>query len=128
MTARPLNYSVALAVAVVLIVVVVGHVHLCRVTGNTVCMIGDDGTSAELQSSTSSSSAGGLMKEAENIYALWCTGRTCCDGMLVTLKLLKRQDLVSSIARLLRPVSDQIVSKRPLFMCVNCRQSVSQAV
>jgi len=69
------------------------------------CDAGDDGTSAEVQSS------GGLMKEAENIYALWCTGRTYCEGMLVTLKLLKRQDLVSSIARLLRPVCDQIVSR-----------------
>jgi len=70
-----------------------------------VCNIaGDDGTSAEVQST------GGLMKEAENIYTLWCTGRTYCEGMLVTLKLLKRQDLVSSIARLVRPVCDQIVS------------------
>lgn len=68
-------------------------------------IIGDDGTSTEVQSS------GGLMKEAENIYALWCTGRTYCEGMLVTLKLLKRQDLVSSVARLLRPVCDQIIIK-----------------
>ena len=67
-------------------------------------IVGDDGTSTEVQST------GGLMKDAENIYALWCTGRTYCEGMLVTLKLLKRQDLVSSIARLLRPVCDQIVS------------------
>ena len=66
---------------------------------------GDDGTSTEV----GQSSGTGLMKEAENIYALWCTGRTYCDGMLVTLKLLKRQDLVSSIARLLRPIYDQIV-------------------
>ena len=72
---------------------------------------GDDGTSTEVQSS------GVLMKEAENIYALWCTGRTYCEGMLVTLKLLKRQDLVSSIARLLRPVCDQIVSRQLSGQC-----------
>jgi len=71
-----------------------------------VCVPGDDGTSTEVQSSA------GLMKEAENIYALWCTGRTYCEGMLVTLKLLKRQDLISSIARFMRPVCDQIVSKQ----------------
>jgi hypothetical protein len=63
---------------------------------------GDDGTTTDVQS-------GVLMKEAENVYALWCSGRMYCEGMLVTLKLLKRQDLVSTIARLVRPVSDQIV-------------------
>ena len=71
---------------------------------------GDDGTTTDVQS-------GILMKEAENIYSLWCSGRTCCEGMLVTLKLLKRQDLVSSIARFFRPVTDQIVSSpQHLFM------------
>lgn len=67
-------------------------------------VIGDDGTTTDVQS-------GILMKEAENIYSLWCSGRTCCEGMLVTLKLLKRQDLVSSIARFFRPVTDQIIIK-----------------
>lgn len=32
-------------------------------------------------------------------------------GMLVTLKLLKRQDLVSTISRMFKPASDQIVSR-----------------
>lgn len=67
-------------------------------------IIGDDGTTTEPQS-------GVLMKEAENVYALWCSGRMYCEGMLVTLKLLKRQDLVSSIARLIRPITDQIIIK-----------------
>lgn len=67
-------------------------------------VIGDDGTSTEIQS-------GILMKEAENVYSLWCSGRTCCEGMLVTLKLLKRQDLISCIARLFRPLTDQIIIK-----------------
>ena len=50
------------------------------------------------------------MKESENIYSLWCSGRTVCQGMLVTLKLLKRQDLVSTLSRMFKPISDQIVS------------------
>jgi len=45
------------------------------------------------------------------VYNLWCSGRTCCEGMLVTLKLLKRQDLVSTIARMFKPVADQIIVK-----------------
>ncbi len=54
--------------------------------------------------------SGELMKESENVYSLWCSGRVCCEGMLVTLKLLKRQDLVSTIAKMFKPTSDQIVS------------------
>lgn len=50
------------------------------------------------------------MKESENVYALWCSGRTCVEGMLVELKFLKRQDLISSISNMLKPSSDQIVS------------------
>ncbi len=77
---------------------------------------GDDGQSTDVQS-------GILMKESENVYSLWCSGRAVCEGMLVTLKLLKRQDLVSTIARLLKPASDQIVSRNlthgtcPVHIC-----------
>ncbi|XP_018575024.1 coiled-coil domain-containing protein 47 [Anoplophora glabripennis] len=49
-----------------------------------------------------------LIKESENIFTLWCSGRTCCEGMLVELKLLKRQDLVAIISGMMRPVLDQI--------------------
>jgi len=70
-------------------------------------IVGDDGTSKEVQS-------GVLMKESENIYSLWCSGRVCCEGMLVTLKLLKRQDLVSTISNMFRPASDQIIVKLTL--------------
>jgi hypothetical protein len=67
---------------------------------------GDDGVNTEVQS-------GVLMKDSENIYSLWCSGRTCVEGMLIELRLLKRQDLVNTIARLFRPANDQIV--RPVF-------------
>lgn len=65
-------------------------------------IVGDDGTSKEASSGT-------LMKESENVYALWCSGRTCVEGMLVELKFLKRQDLISSISNMFKPASDQIV-------------------
>lgn len=67
-------------------------------------IVGDDGVSKEVTS-------GSLMKESENVYALWCSGRTCVEGMLVELKLLKRQDLINTMATLLKPVSDQIIVK-----------------
>ena len=64
---------------------------------------GDDGVAKEV-------SSGVLMKESENVYALWCSGRSCVEGMLVELKLLKRQDLINLLLRIFKPASDQIVS------------------
>nr|CAG4638550.1 EOG090X08PA [Cyclestheria hislopi] len=63
-------------------------------------LVGDDG---KLENSQPS-----LIKESENTYLLWCSGRTCCEGMLIELKLQKRQDLVSIISGILRPQFDQI--------------------
>ncbi|XP_060598185.1 PAT complex subunit CCDC47-like [Ruditapes philippinarum] len=67
-------------------------------------IVGDDGTSKEVTSGT-------LMKESENIYALWCSGRMCVEGMLVELKLIKRQDLINVMSTMLKPAADQIVVK-----------------
>jgi len=63
-------------------------------------MVGDDG---KLENSEP-----GLMKESENVYLLWCSGRTCCESVLIELRLVKRQDLVSMIISLFRPQSDQV--------------------
>ncbi|XP_021914462.1 coiled-coil domain-containing protein 47 isoform X2 [Zootermopsis nevadensis] len=63
-------------------------------------LIGDDGTKDNENP--------GLSKDSESVYTLWCSGRTCCEGMLVELKLLKRQDLVSVMAQFIRPSSDQV--------------------
>ena len=63
---------------------------------------GDDGTSKEPV-------PGQLMKESENIYTLWCSGRQCVEGMLVELKFIKRQDLINVMSSLLKPAADQIV-------------------
>ncbi|XP_053374444.1 PAT complex subunit CCDC47-like [Mercenaria mercenaria] len=67
-------------------------------------IVGDDGTSKEVTSGT-------LMKESENVYALWCSGRMCVEGMLVELKLIKRQDLINVMSTMLKPAADQIVVK-----------------
>lgn len=45
-------------------------------------------------------------KMSDSIYQMWCSGRVCCEGMLVELKLLKRQDLVSILANMFRPATD----------------------
>lgn len=69
-------------------------------------LVGDDG---KLENESH-----GLIKESENHYTLWCSGRTCCEGMLVELKLIKRQDLVSIISGLMKPVQDQLILKAEL--------------
>ena len=52
--------------------------------------------------------SGVLVKESESVYTLWCTGRQYCEGMLVELRLLKRHDLVSVMAQMMRPKSELI--------------------
>lgn len=53
----------------------------------------------------------GLIKDSENVFVLWCSGRQSVEGMLVELRLLKRHDLVSAISRYFKHVQDQIVSQ-----------------
>ncbi|CAL1540862.1 unnamed protein product [Lymnaea stagnalis] len=67
-------------------------------------IVGDDGIAKEVSSGT-------LIKESENVYALWCSGRSCVEGMLVELKLLKRQDLINLLLRVFKPASDQVIVK-----------------
>lgn len=38
----------------------------------------------------------GWHREAEHCFTMWCSGRQCCEGMLLTLKLIKVQRAPSS--------------------------------
>ncbi|XP_072179152.1 PAT complex subunit CCDC47-like [Diadema setosum] len=64
-------------------------------------LVGDDGQK-EMPTTVN------LLKQSENRYCLWCSGRVFCEGMLVELKFLKRQDLLSVVSRTLHPASDEI--------------------
>ncbi|XP_015924160.1 PAT complex subunit CCDC47 isoform X2 [Parasteatoda tepidariorum] len=75
----------------------------CQVFENNFALVGDDGKK-EIEK-------GGIQKESENVYTLWCSGRVCVEGMLVELKFLKRQDLVSVISNMIRPSCDQMIVK-----------------
>uniref|UniRef100_W8BR42 PAT complex subunit CCDC47 n=1 Tax=Ceratitis capitata TaxID=7213 RepID=W8BR42_CERCA len=76
----------------------------------------------------------GLMKESESLYTLWCSGRTCCEGMLVELKMIKRQDLVALISGLIRPQQDQVHIKVEMtrgvmdsfVFCVGSRKTITK--
>lgn len=87
-------------------------------------LVGDDG---KLENETP-----GLIKESESLYTLWCSGRTCCEGMLVELRMIKRQDLVALVSSLMRPVQDQIhikieISKDSMDTFVFCVASKKTA-
>lgn len=45
-------------------------------------LVGDDGSIDKNENVN-------LVKESENIFTLWCSGRVCCEGMLVELKFIK---------------------------------------
>lgn len=64
-------------------------------------MIGDD-TNKERESPD------GFVKESDSVYTLWCSGRTCCEGMLVELKLIRRQDLLAFVSDLIKKSQDQL--------------------
>nr|CAG4641816.1 EOG090X08PA [Eurycercus lamellatus] len=72
-------------------------------------LVGDDGKLENTQP--------GLMKESENVYLLWCSGRTACEAVLFELRLMKRQDLVAVVTSLFRPQPDQVHVK--VFMNEN---------
>lgn len=60
-------------------------------------LVGDDGSKNIEDIETQ------MQKESENMFTLWCSGRSCCEGMLVEIKLLKRQDIVSLISNAMKP-------------------------
>ncbi|XP_031619330.1 coiled-coil domain-containing protein 47 [Contarinia nasturtii] len=90
-------------------------------------MIGDD-TQKENQGPD------GFIKESESVYTLWCSGRTCCEGMLVELKLIRRQDLVAIISDIMKPSQDQLHIKielssdimDPFVFCVATKKTASK--
>ncbi|XP_072944727.1 PAT complex subunit CCDC47 [Epargyreus clarus] len=68
----------------------------------------------------------GWRREAEHCFTMWCSGRQCCEGMLLTLKLIKRQDLIHELLGLVRPTPDTLLIRvelgkddsDPFVLCV----------
>ncbi|KHJ49036.1 hypothetical protein D918_00154 [Trichuris suis] len=67
-------------------------------------IVGDDGLSQEVSHNV-------MIKESDSSYAVWCSGRQGCLGMLAQLKLIKRQDLSSVLIGLFRPRFDTVSIK-----------------
>ena len=75
--------------------------HHKQILSDNFMIVGDDGVSKEV-------SEGQLVKESENKFVIWCTGRAGCNGMKIEIKLVRRQDLISVISQLIKPQSDTI--------------------
>ena len=66
-------------------------------------LVGDDGKK-EIENK-------GFLKDMENVFYIWSSGRVGVEGMLIELRLWRRHDLFSVLQKLLKPVNDQIIIK-----------------
>ncbi|XP_059057685.1 PAT complex subunit CCDC47 [Achroia grisella] len=81
-----------------------------------------------------SAEGSGWRREAEHCFTMWCSGRLCCEGMLLTLKLIKRQDLVHVALGVVRPTTDTLLVKvelgkddsDPFVLCVAQKKIASK--
>lgn len=69
-------------------------------------LVGDDGRKGE---PTPEGNFGGLLKETESHFTLWCSGRNQVDHLMIELNFIKRHDILSVIINLLKPTSDILV-------------------
>ena len=114
------NYQVEILMLVALVVYLINYVigKQCNQTLATqwfeahqellqeqFSLVGDDGTDTALTGRSQ------FVKETDSTISLWCSGRQGVLGMLVQMKLLKRQDLISVVSQLVRPRYDHVVSE-----------------
>eukprot|EP00731_Ephydatia_muelleri_P007955 Em0004g293a len=52
---------------------------------------------------------GHVVKDSNNCFTVWCTGRTGCDWMMAQLRLQRRQDLFTLLLSLVRPSPDTVM-------------------
>ncbi|CAJ0954163.1 unnamed protein product, partial [Mesorhabditis belari] len=67
-------------------------------------VVGDDGLSE-------TPSEGNLTKDTDCSFSIWCSGRVGVSGLLIQMRTMKRQDLVSRVIGLFSPQTDKITFK-----------------
>ncbi|KIH64872.1 hypothetical protein ANCDUO_04813 [Ancylostoma duodenale] len=68
-------------------------------------LVGDDGVNEYPESSAA------VQRETDCSYTVWCSGRVGVNGMLIQIKTMKRQDLMSRIMGFFSPQKDRITFK-----------------
>ena len=86
--------------------------------------VGDDGQTKTVDAVAEDQNSK-LLKESENLYVLWCTGRVAIESMLMELRFVKRQCIFNSLAAKIKSINDMIVytidySKEDMDMYVFC--------
>ncbi|KHJ86419.1 hypothetical protein OESDEN_13834, partial [Oesophagostomum dentatum] len=71
-------------------------------------LVGDDGVNEFPESSAA------VQRETDCSYTVWCSGRVGVNGMLIQIKTMKRQDLISRIMGFFSPQKDRITFKLEL--------------
>jgi hypothetical protein len=69
-------------------------------------LVGDNGQARNTESDEPTNA---MQKESENLYILWCSGRTLIESMLIELRFIKRQCVFNSMAALIKSINDTIV-------------------
>lgn len=71
-------------------------------------LVGDDGLNRTSEG-PSDENNNQMLKESENLYVLWCSGRAVAEGMLLELRFVKRQCVFNSLASVIKSTNDLIV-------------------
>ncbi|XGW18616.1 hypothetical protein V3C99_002880 [Haemonchus contortus] len=71
-------------------------------------LVGDDGVNAYPESGAA------VQRETDCSYTVWCSGRIGVNGMLIQIRTMKRQDLMSRIMGFFTPQKDVITFKLEL--------------
>ncbi|GBP29522.1 Coiled-coil domain-containing protein 47 [Eumeta japonica] len=95
-------------------------------------LVGESGS--DIVSVTGAEGEHGWRREAEHCFTMWCSGRTCCEGMLLTLKLIKRQDLVHMLLGAIRPTPDTLLIRvelgkedsDPFVLCIAQKKTANK--
>lgn len=73
-------------------------------------LVGDNGqTRANETPNEDQQTTNQLLKESENLYVLWCSGRALIESMLMEIRLIKRQCAFNSLAAWIKSNNDMVV-------------------
>jgi hypothetical protein len=72
-------------------------------------LVGDNGQTRNTEATTDEQTSQQLLKESENLYVLWCSGRSSIESMLMELRFIKRQCIFNSLAAWMKTINDTVV-------------------
>lgn len=71
-------------------------------------LVGDNGQTRSTEA-PADEQTNQMLKESENLYVLWCSGRTGIESMLLELRFIKRQCVFNTVAAMIKSINDTIV-------------------